>query len=135
MNSVLVEALEPFKMSAGNIIRDSFAKTKLPPLIPNYLTTNTQACSASIQVSSGANTEEIKYISLQTVAPIELQVTRTDDPMVVLQEKGVQQSSRNIILWAAVYDAVREITAIHIQDIKKECTTTLNQKNTRLVND
>ena len=34
-----------------------------------------------------------------------------------------------------MYDAVRKITVIHIQDIKKECMTTLNQKNTRLVND
>ena len=85
-------------MSAGNIIRDSFVKTKLPSLVPNDLTTNTQACAASIQVSSGANTEEIKNISLQTVAPIELQVTRTDDPMVLLQENGMQQLSRNIIL-------------------------------------
>ena len=57
MNSVLVESWDAFKMSAGNIIRDSFAKTKLPPLRPNNLTTNTQACAASIQVSSGSKAE------------------------------------------------------------------------------
>ena len=54
MNFVLVEAWDAFKMSAGNIIRDSFAKTNLPPLSPPNLTTNNQACAASIQVSSGA---------------------------------------------------------------------------------
>ena len=94
-------------------------KTKLPPLIPNNLTKNTQACIVSIQVSSGASTEEINNISLQTVAPIELQVTRTDYPMVILWEKGMKKLSRNIILRSAVYDDVRKITVIPIQDIKK----------------
>ena len=55
--------------------------------------------------------------------------------MVVLQEKGMQKSSREIILRAAVYDAVRKITVISIQDINRECMTTLNQKNMILVND
>ena len=52
MNSILVEAWDAFKMSAGKITREIFAKTKLP-LSPTNLTTNTQACAASIQVSSG----------------------------------------------------------------------------------
>ena len=116
---VLSDAWDSFNISAGNIIRDSFVKTKLPPLIPNNLTKNTQACVVSIQVSSGASTEEINNISLQTVAPIELQVTRTDYPMVILWEKGMQKLSRNIILRSAVYDDVRKITVIPIQDIKK----------------
>ena len=51
--------------------------------------------------------------------PIELQVARIDDHMVVLQVKGMQQSSRNIILQAAVYDAAIKITSIPIQDMKK----------------
>ena len=58
-------------------------------------------------------------ISCQTVVPIELQVTRNDDPMFVFREKGTQQSSSNIILQDAAYDAVREITVIPIQDMKK----------------
>ena len=33
MKSVLVEAWDAFKMSAGNKIRESFAKTKLPPSV------------------------------------------------------------------------------------------------------
>ena len=36
MNYVLVEAWDAFNISAGNIIRDRFAKTKLPP---SYLPT------------------------------------------------------------------------------------------------
>ena len=42
MNFVLVESWDAFKMSAGNIIRDSFAKPKAPPFIPTDLTTNIQ---------------------------------------------------------------------------------------------
>ena len=87
---------------------DSFSKTKLLPLSPPELTTNTQACAASIQVYSGAKAEEINNISLQKVAPIKLQVTRTDDPMVFFQAKGTQKSLSNIIIWAAEYDAVRK---------------------------
>ena len=48
--------------------------------------------------------------------------------MVFLQEKGMQKLSREIILRAAVYDAVRKITVISIQDITKECMTELNKK-------
>ena len=55
--------------------------------------------------------------------------------MVVPIAKGMQQSSRNIILQYAVYDAVRKITVIPIQDMKKECMLILNQKKVRLVND
>ena len=47
MNSVLVELLDAFKASAGNIIRDIFLKTMLLPLSPTYLITNIQACAAS----------------------------------------------------------------------------------------
>ena len=55
--------------------------------------------------------------------------------MVVLQAKGKQQSSRNIILRAAEYDTVRKITVIPIQDTKKEFMAIINQKRVRLVND
>ena len=91
MNSILVEAWDAFNISSENIIRDSFDKKKLPPLSPPGLTKNTQACAASTLVSSGAKAEEINNISHHTVTPIELQITRTDNPMVVLQAKGTQQ--------------------------------------------
>ena len=119
MNSLLVEAWYDFKVSSVNTIRDSFAKTNIPPLIPPNLSTNTQSCDSSIQVSSGAKAEEINNISHQTVVPIELQVTRTEDPMVVLREKDKQKSSRNIILRATAYDAVRKLIVVPIQDMKK----------------
>ena len=35
MNSVLLEAWDAFKVSAGNIIREIFMKTKLPPPLPH----------------------------------------------------------------------------------------------------
>ena len=57
MNYVLVEAWHAFNMSAVNIIRDSFVKKKLPPRRPHRLTTNNQACAASIQVSSRTKAE------------------------------------------------------------------------------
>ena len=47
----------------------------------------------------------------------------------------MQQSSRNIILQYAVYDAVRKITVTPIQYMKKECMLILNQKKVGLVND
>ena len=80
---------------------------------------NIQECDALIQVSSVAKSEEINNKSHQKVAPIELHVTMTDDPMVVLRAKSTQQYSSNIILWAAVYDAVRKRTVIPIQDMNK----------------
>ena len=84
MNSILVEVWDEFKMSAGNTIRDRFSKTKLPHLRHPDLTTNIQACDASIQVSFGYKAEEINNISCQIVVPIKLQVIRTEDPTVVL---------------------------------------------------
>ena len=64
-------------MSADNIIGESFAEIMIPPLIPPKLTTHTQACATSIQVSSGPRAEEINKISRQKDAPIELKVTST----------------------------------------------------------
>ena len=72
MNSILVEAWGAFKVSTEKIIRDSFVKKKLPPLSPANFTTNTQACVASAQVSSGAKAEDINGIERHTVAPIEV---------------------------------------------------------------
>ena len=57
MDSVLVEAWDALKVSAGNIIRDIIAKTMLPPLRTTNLTTYTHAGSASIQVFSGTKAE------------------------------------------------------------------------------
>ena len=57
MSSILVESWDAFKMSAGNITRDSFSKTNLLPLMPPNLTTNTQACAATIQESSESKAE------------------------------------------------------------------------------
>ena len=83
MNSVLVEAWDAFKVLSGNIIVDSFAKTHLPPLSPSNMITNTQAMVASVQTSS----KGINWITEDTVAPIQLQVTRTNDPMVIIWAK------------------------------------------------
>ena len=70
MKYVLVESWDAFKISAGNIIRDIFSKTNLPPLVSPGLTTNTQAYAASIQVSSESKAQiNQQYIS-HTVAPI-----------------------------------------------------------------
>ena len=59
----------------------------------------------------------------------------TEDPMVVLQEKGTKQSSGNIILLAAAYENVRKRTVILIQDMKKEFMEIINQKKVRLAID
>ena len=72
MNSIFVGAWGAFKMSVGKCTRESFAKKKLPPLSPPDLTTDTQACTASIQVSSRSKAEEINEVSCRTVAYIEV---------------------------------------------------------------
>ena len=108
INSILVESQGAFRVSAGNITRYIFSKTKLIYRIPPDLTMNIQECDALIQVSSVAKSEEINKISHHTVANIEVQVTRTDDTMVLLQSKGTQQPSSNIILCYAAYNDVRK---------------------------
>ena len=54
-------------------------------------------------------------MSRHTVVPIELKVSSTDDPMVLLQAKGRQKLSRNIVFRAAEYAAARKQTVIPIQ--------------------
>ena len=103
MNSVLVEAWDTFKVSSGNIIVYSFTKTHLLPLSPPNMITNTQAMVASFQTSS----KGINWIAEDTVAPIQLQVTRTNDNMVIIRAKGsTQNPSINILIWAAAHDKV-----------------------------
>ena len=120
-----MEAWDAFKVSAGKVIRDSFAKRKLPPLIPTELTTNNQAYYSSVQLSSGSKSEEINEISHQTVVLIEVQETRTYDNMVVLQSKVIKQSPRNIFLQYAEYEAARKPTKIPIHEMKRYYMTTL----------
>ena len=111
-----VEAWESFKVSYGNIVRYSFAITRLLPLSPTNMITNTQACVASVQTSS----KGINQIAEDTLAPIKLQVKSTNYPMVIIQEKGsTQQPSRNIILQVAAYDTVRKQTVLLLQEMKR----------------
>ena len=129
MNDVLVEAWNAFKVASGNIIVDSFAKTHLPPLIPPNIITNTQAMVASVQTSS----KGINWIAEDTVAPIQLEVTRTNDPTVIIRAKGsTQQPSRNILLRAAVYDTVHKRTVLPLQKIKRETMMIYHQKKVKL---
>ena len=112
MNSVLVETWEAFALSYGNIIRYSFAETRLLPLIPPNMITNTQACVASVHTSS----KGINQIAEDTLTHVKLQVTRTNDPMVIIRAKGItQQPWRNILLREAVYDTVQKRTFLPLQ--------------------
>ena len=109
--------------------------TQLFNLIPPDFTTNTQAWADSIQVSSSSKAEEINNISCHTVGTIEVQVTRTDNPVVVLWAKVMQQPPRIIILWAAAYDAASKRTFLPIKEMKKWYMMILQQNKLRLVND
>ena len=103
MNSIQVETWEAFTVSAGNIVRDRFSKTHIPPLSPTITKSNTQACVASIQTYS----KGINHIADYTLAPIKLLMTRTNNPMVIIRAKGsTQKPSRNILLRAKVYDTL-----------------------------
>ena len=80
MKYVLVETWKPFTVSYGNIIRDRYTKPHLlPPSTPNMIT-NTQECVASVQTYSN----RINQIVEDTLSPIRLQATSTNEPMVIL---------------------------------------------------
>ena len=116
MNSVLVETREEFTVPDGNILRDSFAKTRLLPLNPPKIITNIQACVDSIQISS----KGINKNSEDTISPIKFLTTRTHFPVVIIRAKGsIQQPPRKILLQAAGYNAVRKRTVLPPQDIKR----------------
>ena len=69
MNSILVESYYDFKVSYGNITRDK-NNWKIPLLfITQNISTNTQACVDSIQVTYEPKAEDINVISQQTVSP------------------------------------------------------------------
>ena len=132
MNSVLVEAWDAFKVSSGNIIVDSFPKTRILPLIPPNMITNTHSMVASVQTSS----KGINCIAEDTVSPIQLQVTRTNEPMVIIRAKGsTQQPSRNILLRAAAYDTVRNRTVLPLQDMKRENMMILKKRKVKMSNE
>ena len=129
MNAVLVEARDAFKVASGNIIVDSLSKTHLLPLSPPNIITNTQAMVASFQTSS----KGVNYIAEDTVVPIQLEVTSTNDPMVIIRAKGsTQQPSINILLRAAAYDTVHKRTVLPLQEIKRETMMIHHQKKVTL---
>ena len=118
-------------VSSGNIIRDRFSKNHLLPLSPPNIITNTQACVASIHTSS----KGINHITEDTLAPIKLQVTRTNDPMVIVRAKvSTQKPPRNILLRAAAYDTVRKRTVLPLQEIKRETIMMHKNRKVKLAN-
>ena len=124
-----VETWKAFTVSSGNIIRDSFSKTHLLPLIPPNMITNTQACVASVHKSS----KGINQIAEDTLAPIKLQVKRTNNPMVIIRSKGsTQQPSINILLQAEAYVTDRKRTVFPLQETKIETMMILNKKKVKM---
>ena len=132
MNSVLIETWEAFMLSDGNIIMDSFAKCHLLPLSPPNMITNTQVCVSSIQTSSKGTNQ----IAKDTLAPIKLLTTRTNNLMVIIPAKGSnQQPYRNILLREAAYETVQKRTVLPIQEMKIENMMILKQKRVKLANE
>ena len=117
---------------------NSMALTQAP-VNPLYLMKCGVDCSspkkamvASVQTSS----KGINQIAEDTVAPIQLQVKRTNDPMVIIRAKGrTQKPSRNIIIRTAAYDTVRKRTFLPLQDMKRETMMILQQKKVKLANE
>ena len=113
MHSVLVETWEAFTVSSGNIIRDIFAKTCLPPLIPPIMITTTQTCVAFVQISSKC----INQIAEDTLEPIKLKMTKTNNPMVIIRAKGsTPKPPIKILLRAAAYGTMQTQTIPPSQD-------------------
>ena len=62
---------------------------------------------------------------------MELQETRTDDTTIVFWAKGIQQTSKGIVLLSAAYDFREKKPVIPIQEMKREYMKMLQQKNVR----
>ena len=126
------ELWEAFTVSAGKIIRDSFTKTHLTPLCPPNMITNTQACVATVQTYSNG----INKIAEDTLAPIQFQVTRTNNTMVIIQAKvSIQKPLRNIILREAAYDTLRKRTVPPLQEMRRETMMILKKRKVKLANE
>ena len=94
--------------------------------------TNTQACLASVQTSS----KGINQIVEDTLAPIKLQVTRTNEPMVIIRAKGsTQKPSRNILLRAEAYYTVQKRNVLPLQEMKRETMMILKKRKVKLANE
>ena len=94
--------------------------------------TNAQACVASVRTSL----KGINQIAEETLAPINLQVISTNNPMVIIQAKGsTQRPSGNILLRAAVYDTVRKRTVLNLHDMKRETIMILKKRKVKLENE
>ena len=87
---------------------------------------------ASVQTSS----KGINWIAEDTVAPIQLEVTRTNGPMVISRAKGSnQRPPRKILLRAAAYDSVHKQTFLPLQEIKRETMMINQQKKVKLADE
>ena len=63
-------------------------------------------------------------------------MTRTNNPMVIIQAKGsTQQPSVNILLRAAAYGTVQKRTVLHLQEMKRENMIILNKRKVKLENE
>ena len=94
--------------------------------------TNKQGCISYVQTSSKGTNQ----IAEDTLAPIKLQVTSTNDPMVTIRAKvSNQQPLRKILLWAAAYDTDQKRTVLPLQDMKREPMMILKKKKVKPANE
>ena len=106
INYILVGAWGEFKLYWGAIIREIFIKINISPLVPPILRDNTQACVDAAQYKIGNNSKDIEALDNLSATPLDTDVIRTSEPMVILRETESQKPSRNLVFHAATYDAV-----------------------------
>ena len=78
---------------------------------------NHQAC-AGTQTSKGQKVDEIEKIANGTFVPTDMEENSTTEPMVILNIKVRDASSRNIRLGSAAYDTIRTHTVVTITETK-----------------
>ena len=87
---------------------------------------------ASIQTSS----KVINWIAEDTVAPIQLELASTNEPILIIRAKGsTQQPSRNILLQAAAYVTFQKRTVLPLQEIKRETMMIHQKKKVKLADE
>ena len=119
MNGVLTDMWNRYVIRSAPVIKKAFAVTKIHPLRPPTADNEqaSHAFTASLQCASGKKAMELEHIGRQALAPINLSISLTVEPTVIMHAR--QCSSRNLVIRAAAYDIVRASLVVPVQEMKR----------------
>ena len=131
MNKVISATYARLSITSGQVIKDSFSKTRLVPLRPP--TTDEFAgfaAVASLQCGTGKKSKELATTLSETMAPVKIREATTSDEMVIM--RASKETTRNLLIRTVAFNAINKSVVVPAQEFKDISQEIANAKKVSL---